>query len=258
MCCSGILCTIDHVDVNIFSFHFAVDSTISNDEVDFHNYDSISAAFTALVSNVTDLLVKQGDFSKISLSCVAQIQTPTGAKLPPDVVEKINSCTNFDELFKSLAGTPYLSWIDIRLLETMVTASDIQSAKRLIYNYKNVIYNKKLLDVLPNMLNESVRNEYYTKLTIKLKIKSDDITVAVLIKYRKDLEEVIMDITNGILILDNIKEGCIEIQCYIPSNCAEVVYKNARKNCNEFHRFHLVHLEIHMKDYPIIFASGNE
>ena len=155
------------------------------------------------------------------------------------------SSNNFDKLFDTLATkTPYWSWIDIRLLEAMVTASDIQVAVKLIEKYKEVIYGKKLKDVLPSIINKKLKEEYFTTIVSKLDMNPDEITVAVLLTHRSDLEEVIMDINKGALVLENEKKGCIEVYWYIPDCYVDTAYKNASKNRSKFCDFHLLKLKI--------------
>ena len=72
----------------------------------------------------------------------------------------------------------------------------------------------------------------------------DEITVAVLLTYRSDLEEVIMDINKSVLVLENVKKGCIEVYWYIPDGYVDIAYKNASKNCSKFCDFHLLKLRI--------------
>ena len=68
----------------------------------------------------------------------------------------------------------------------------------------------------------------------------DKITVAVLLNYRSDLEQVIMNINKSTLVLKNVEEGCIQVYWFIPNCYVDTVYKNASKNCHKFHAFHLL------------------
>ena len=165
------------------------------------------------------------------------------------------SSKSFKELLNFLAfETPYWSWVDIRLLDAMVTASGIKVALKLIKNYKEVIYGKKLKDVLPYTLDEQLNDRYYSKVVSKIKQNPDEITVAVLLTYRSELEEVIMNITKGTLVLEKVKDGCIEVYWYIPNCYVDTAYKNASKNCHKFHVFHLLQLKIGNSE--TLMASG--
>ena len=165
------------------------------------------------------------------------------------------SSKSFKELFDLLATkTPYWSWVDIRFLDAMVTASGIQTAVKLIENYTKVIYGKKLKDVLPDMLDEQLKEDYYAKVVTKIKKNPDETTVADLLKYRPELEEIIMDIKKGTLVLEKVKEGCIEVYWYIPNFYVDTAYKNASKNCHRFYEFDLLQLKI--GNNKTLMASG--
>ena len=212
---------------------------IYNDDVNFHADDDVKKAFIKLTSRVTELLQNVKNFNAVRRSCLG------GANLVAEISKNIMLSNNPNELFDYLAtNTPYWSWVDIRLLEAMVTASEIQAAVNLIENYKEVIYGKKLKDVLPDILNKELKEVYYTRIVSKIKMNADEITVAVLLKYRLQLEEVIMDIKKGTLVLSNVKKGCIEVYWYIPNCYVDTAYKNAVENCHKFHLFHLVQLKI--------------
>ena len=185
-------------------------------------------------------MLNQADFNTVRRSCLS-----SAVHVVTKISEAIMSSNDFDELFDTLATkTPYWSWIDIRLLEAMVTASDIQVAVKLIEKYKEVIYGKKLKDVLPSIINKKLKEDYFTAIVSKLDMNPDEITVAVLLTYRSDLEEVIMDINKGALVLENVKKGCIEVYWYIPDSYVDTAYKNASKNRSKFCDFHLLKLKI--------------
>ena len=222
-----------------------------NDEIDFHPGDDVKKAFIKLTSTVAKLLQNNhADFDIVRRSCVS------AADLKAETITAIMSSKNFKELFNLLAfETPYWSWVDIRLLDAMVTASGIQATVKLIDNYTEIIYGKKLKDVLPNILNKKLKEDYYTRIVSKIDMNPDDITVAVLLNYRSDLEKVIMDITKGRLVLENVKDGCIEVYWYIPTSYVNTAYKNASKICHKFHQFRLLQLKI--GNNKTLVASGN-
>ena len=167
----------------------------------------------------------------------------------------IMSTKSCSELFDFLSkNTPYWSWIDIRLLDIMVTASGNKAAIKLIKDYKEVIYRKKLKDVLPDMLNKKLKEDYYAIVVSKLQMNLDEITVAVLLKFRSELEKMIMDISKHILVLEHVQQGCIEVHWCIPNCYVDTAYSNASKICDKFHSFYLLNLKI--GNYTVLLASG--
>ena len=218
-------------------------------EINFNQFKSVSTAFVTLTSNLTRLL-RKADFHIIRRSCLEQINTPNGAQLLPEDVIAIKASKNIDELLDVLAVSAYWSWIDVRLLEAMVAASDNMNATSLIERYKNAIFKKKLKDILPDAPGKEVKEAYYTKIVSKVDKDPNDITVEDLLKFQSQLETVIMDIKNGVCILEHLEKGCIEIHWYIPTSCVDGAYQTARVKCYQFNDFRLQYLKI--GHYPVI------
>ena len=218
-------------------------------EINFNQFKSVSTAFVTLTSNLTRLL-RKADFHIIRRSCLEQINTPNGAQLLPEDVIAIKASKNIDELLDVLAVSAYWSWIDVRLLEAMVAASDNMNATSLIERYKNAIFKKKLKDILPDAPGKEVKEAYYTKIVSKVDKDPNDITVEDLLKFQSQLETVIMDIKNGVCILEHLEKGCIEIHWYIPTSCVDGAYQTARVKRYQFSDLHLQYLKI--GHYPVI------
>ena len=216
---------------------------------DFSKFTNISSAFVSLTSSITNYFENE-KFYVIRRACIAQIKSPNGAQLPPDVVEKIQNAHNLDELLDILTATEYWSWIDLRLLEALVVASGSSTAQDIVNKYKETVYSKKLIDVLPDAPSKEIRDAYFTKIVSKVGKSSDEITVADLIKFRSKLETVIMDINNGSCVLEHIADGCIEIHWLIPTHYVHHAYEAAYLNRHMFHEFHLLYLQI--GDYPVL------
>ena len=170
--------------------------------------------------------------------------------MPQNVVQKIKNAEILDALLDTLTDTKYWSWIDLRLLETLVVASGSTTAQDIVKKYKATVFSKKLVDVLPNMPNKEIRDAYFTKIISKVGKNSDEITVGDLVKLRSKLESVIMDINKGTCVLEHIEDGCIEIHWYTPTHHIDHAYKNA---CLRRHKFHeLCLLSLQIGNYPVL------
>ena len=211
---------------------------------------NIRMAFVRLVSSITEHLEKV-KFTTMRRACILQIKTPTGAKLSPAVVEKINATKTLDDLLDTLALSPYWSWIDVRLLEALVAASGSTTAETILFNYKIVIFSKKLHEILPSAPSKAVSDKYYTKIASKIDKDADDITVADLLKFQTKLEKVIMDIGEGTCVLEHIEDGCIKIHWFIPTHTAHHAFESASCSLAKFHELNLQYLQI--GTYPTIF-----
>ena len=210
---------------------------------DTSQFNNVRTAFIYLTFNVGKLLQNE-EFYAIRRSCIEQINTPSGAQLSPELVQKIKTANNLNVLLDTLADSPYWSWIDLRLLEAMVTASDSRVAKDLLTSYQNGVFSKKLIEVLPTIPNREIKDAYYSKIVSKIKKDLDQITVSDLLKFQTELETVIMDLKNGTCALAPIEEGCIEIHWFVPTHCIDHAYKSACLKHHKFCALHLLYLQI--------------
>ena len=148
--------------------------------------------------------MRNENFLEIRRACIAQIKSPSGAQLPPDVVQEIKNAENLDDLLDILTVTEYWNWLDLRLLEALVVASGSSTALNILKKYKEIVYPKKLIDVLPIAPSKEIRDAYFTKVVSIIGKNPNETTVADLIKFRSKLESVIMDIINGSCVLEHI------------------------------------------------------
>ena len=220
---------------------------ISKEE--FESYNDVGKAFVALQTRMS-LLLKHANFLPVRRACIAQTRNPGGAKLSQDFTEQISKKQNIDDLLDLLIFSPYWSWIDIRILEVMVVASDNPQAVQLLNNYKDVVFSKKLIDLLPNAPSKEVKEKYYEIVVSKVNKDPNTMTVADLLEFQYQLEVVIMDIQNGVCILEHLEKGCIELHWYIPTSYVHQAYKSARTRCGQFNGLHLQYLKI--GHYPVI------
>ena len=221
----------------------------SGTTISFAEFGSVSEAFVFLTSQLM-LLLATTNFSNIQRSCIEQINTPNGAQLPPELVTRVKACENVTKLFEVLADSAYWSWVDIRLLKVMAAASGLVEAIKLISDYSKIIFSKRLIDLLPNAPSKEVKEEYYTKIVTKLNKNPNNMTVADLLEFQSQLEKVLLDIKDGICILEHLEGGCIEVHWYIPTNYADGAYQTAKVRCHQFGDLHLQSLKI--GQYPVI------
>ena len=240
------MCTSYH---NQLIFYVENANTIISKE-EFSKCKNVRVAFLKLQTKLTTMLMK-ANFLSIRRGCIAQQKTPGGAQLPEKLKTDISNAQNIDMLLDALVDSPYWSWIDIRLLQAIVIASDLPQASQLLENYTGAIFSKKLIDLLPNVPSKEIKEEYYTKIVTKLEKDANSMTVADLLEFQTDLETVIMDIGQGTCVLEHIKKGCIEVHWYIPTHCVDSAYQSASTRCHMFNEIHLLWLQIAL--YPVIY-----
>ena len=217
---------------------------------DFQNYNNnVGGAFTALQIKMK-ILLKTANLQDLRAACVAQMHTPGGAKVSEELVKNILTAQTIDYLFEVLESTPYWSWIDIQILEMIVTASDNDQALQLLDNYKGVVFSKRLFGLLPDVLSMEVTGKDYVEVVTKIDRDHSQVTVADLLEFQSQLETIIMDIKEGTCILGHVQEGCIEAHWYIPTSCVDGAYQNARANRYRFNDLSLLYVRI--GNYPVI------
>ena len=210
---------------------------------DMNEFENITEAFLFLTSNVSKLL-QTGDFYTIRRACIEQTNTPNGAQLSPDMMQKITSTNNLNGLLDTLALSPYWSWIDLRLLQATVVASGSVKAKSLLTSYKNAVFSKKLIDVISEVPSKEVKDEHYAKIISKFDKEFEEITIFDLLKRKSQLETVIMDLKRGTCALAHISAGCIEIHWFVPTNYIDDACKAASLNRYKYDTLHLQYLQI--------------
>ena len=199
-------------------------------------------------------LLSNAVFEDLQRVCHEQMNAPDGAQLSQNLLTKVQSCQSITALFNTLAKSPCWSWIDIRLLSVMAAASGLVECIELLESYKQSVFSRKLIDVIPNAPSRKVKDEYYSKLVAKLDKDSNEVTVSDLLETHSELEKVILDINNGVCVLDHLEDGCILIHWLIPSVCRDDAYQSAKRRCEKFKDCGLLYLKI--GDYPVIYQPS--
>ena len=205
--------------------------------------NNVGNAFIALQTKMRELL-KSANCNNLENACIAQQHNPRGVELSQKLIKEISTRESSEKLFDLLVNSPYWSWIEIRLLEALVIASENPQACELLDNYKAVVFSKRLFDLLPNVPKKKVKEKDYSKIKAKLNKDCNVITVADLLEFQSHLEDVIMDIKKGKCIIKHLKKGCMEIHWYIPTSCIKRAYWNARVKHYKFVELHLQYLKI--------------
>jgi len=195
-------------------------------------------------------MLKTANLDLMKIAVVSQQKTPIGAQLPKEIETKVCQAQSLEMLFQILGCSDYWSWIDIRILHTIVIASENAKALMQLENYKKSIFSRKLINILHSVPSKQIKHKYFTKLGAKLNKNANKILVSDLLEIQSQLEMVIMNIAVGSCILSHIKKGCIEVYWFIPTHCVDSAYQSASTRCHMFNEVHVLWLEIH--SYPVI------
>ena len=187
--------------------------------------------FLKLVPVIGDILKKSNcEFTLLRSACIKP-DKPLAAvnKLPNEFVEKVNTTSNLDELLEVLNASDYCNWMNVRMLEKLAASSRQAEAQTLIHKYKKVIFSKRLADILQDIPELEITDDYYAKVQDKWKKNLEDITVEDIVKHWSKLQK-IFDVEDVELLLQNLTEGSIEFHWLIPLNLVTHAKFSAFKN----------------------------
>ena len=209
---------------------------------------SIGAAYASLTSNLA-VVLERDNLPLLKLALISQLTVP-GVNIGEQLSEAIESAKTSNDLLFTLQRSSCCNWLDTRLLEALACGSTQPAAYELVKAYETFLHSKKLEKVL-SWISKSTVKPYTSRVGAKIGINPSKVTVGMLLKHRGDLEDVILNLGKGIVNIDHVKEGCLEIICSIPTHCSFIAYKNALHNCHKFDRISLLHLTC--GTHPVIY-----
>ena len=200
----------------------------SNTPFSFADCDDIPAAFSLLTAEISKLL-KSADFFTLRRAVLQHRIMPNGVRFPDNLYNRIEKAQDLDTLLDLLTDSNCWSWVDLRLLETLIMSSGIGEAKILLNMYKKVIFSKKLIKVLDKVFTPEQKREkdaYILTVGSKLQKHPHEITVADLSQNRNALEEVIRDINSGYCVLEHFTSDAFKVNCLNMENESYVCYES--------------------------------
>ena len=192
---------------------------------------SINAAYIKMTSNIAVILkTKDVTFDVLRRACFQEIITP-GSTLPKSLAYKIQPTKSLDEMLDLLALSPYWNWFDTRLLQALVSASGSPEAEEWLEIFKATFYTKKVTEVIPYV---SIKPFPESKRIVE-KFDKDpkDLTISELLEHKYKLEDEVLDIDEGELVLSCIKTGCVELTWQIPQELVYRAYTSMKKKHDE-------------------------
>ena len=118
-------------------------------------------------------------------------------------------------LLELLNKSPHCNWMNIRVFERMAAASKQSEAKTLVTNYKEIIFSKKINDILEELPDLEITDDYYTKVKDKWNKDLKDITISDVVGRWCKLQK-IFDVEDLEILLQNIIKGSIIFHWLIP------------------------------------------
>ena len=158
--------------------------------VQFSENENIANAFTKLSVTVTDI-IQHINFDRLQRACVERARTPQMLYKSNEIIQNINETNSFEKLCSMLANTTYWNFLDIRMMETMATASRIPAAQETIENFKKTFFSMTLKEAAPYFPVIQVKPNH-TELHEELDRDPGEMTIGELHKHRFYLETEIL------------------------------------------------------------------
>ena len=203
---------------------------------------TIAEAYTSLNTELGYVL-KTVELTLLKASLYNQAHTPSGVRLGSPLQKDIEAAISGEDLILALGKSPSCNWLDIRLLTTLARATRLPIALKLIRAYETLLFSKSLKEALPKMP-KLEKKSYLTEVHMKLDIPEENITIGDMVKYQWEIEEVILDLGKGVLKLEHVKEGCLEVQFSIPVHFTFHTYKKALRNSHKIHLFQMMYVKL--------------
>ena len=166
-------------------------------------------------------ILSSAEFPSLCRACLENSNKLGGVTLPSDLKSNIAATQNLDDLFDVLCDTPYWNWMNIKMLGKMAKASHLPVATKLIRQYKEEVYSRKLIEVLQQISSFSLSSNYYTKAKEKWNKDLNDVTVNDLVVGHWSKVEKIFNVEEPTVLLDKVINGSIEIHWLIPTELVE-------------------------------------
>jgi len=183
--------------------------------IDFKICENVDDAFSHFTAAMF-LTLSKAKFTILRRAC----NKVGGAVLPEDLIAKIKTTENLDDLFDVLGNSPYWNWMNIRMLRKMASASLQPDASKLIKQYQDEVYSRQLIEVLRQIPHFKIPDKYYATIKEKWDKNLDEITVQDLVTHWYDVER-IFDVQEPTVLLDRIVDGCVEIYWLVPAQIVE-------------------------------------
>ena len=212
---------------------------------------TITNAYTILFAQLGKSL-EYCDLLTLKGGLFSQVDTPDGVELGRRLKKQIDKAESNSQLLYALKRSHCCNWLDTRLIEVLAYSSQLSSAVELIKAYQKLLYPKKLLDVVLKISGDpEVKEKYMVAVHAKTKMDPYKITVEDYLEYRWNTKDVVFDLGKGVLNIDNVEKGCLEICYHIPIQCSFAAYKMALYNHHKLYKINIMHIEI--ADYPLIY-----
>ena len=197
--------------------------------VKFSKKWGIEAAYNNMTSAVETILTV-GNFPQLRRACIHRIKS-LRSNMPHKLIPQILQTSSMNELLDMLAQSEYWNWFDTRLLEALTYASGSPEAIEMLEQFKETFYPRKINEFVPYQLVKPFKE--FVRLQDKFDKDPSELTVYDLLKHKFKLENEVLDIDEGELVLGCIKTGCVELTWQIPQELVYRAYTSMKRKHDE-------------------------
>ena len=252
------VCVYMYVMQNLIAFLIHIQGAPSSSHDDslsvsdlFKEPITITNAYAILFTKLGEIL-DNCNLLTLKGALFIQVDTPGGVELGNRLEEQIDRAESNSQLFYALKRSHCCNWLDTRLIEVLAYSSQSSNAVELIDAYKKLLFPRKLLDVLSNISEDAeAKEKYMAAVHAKTKMDPDKITVEDYLGYRWKAKNVIFDLGKGVLNIEHVEKGCLQICYHVPIKCSFAAYKMAVYNHHKLYTINIMHIEI--VGHPLIY-----
>ena len=166
-------------------------------------------------------MLKKEDFRKIRRRCVENLNVTGGMSLSKDVKDKISTAQNLYDLLDVTCDCG--NWMNISVIEKMAGKS--QEAKKLIDQYKDKVFSRKIKEVISVIPNSEAPADGYTEEWNK---EFDNLRIKDVVRQWNEIEKIFG--AEETILFKNITSDSDEICWLIPKDLVERVVSVTKTN----------------------------
>ena len=215
---------------------------------DCENPDECFVHFTAAMYRI----LSKVEFHFLRRACIENTGRLGGIAIPEDLKKRIIASHSLSNLFDVLSDSPYWSWMNIKMLGKMAQASHLDAASKLIQQYRDEVFSRKIIEVLQQIPNPKISDKYYTKVKEKWNKNLDDLTVNDVVNHWSEVEQ-IFNVEGPTILLDHLLDGSVEIYWLVPTELVEDICCFIQSRISMLYKYDILYFDIggHLIKRPV-------
>ena len=178
------------------------------------------------------------EFSILKDACIRD------KRLSKELKKNLKSAETLREMLNILSDTPFCSWLEIRILNSMANIADVPEAIHMIKIFKTCVYRRKCSEVIENLRPcVFINSDHLTEVEAKFNKHADLLDVAKLIEYCHKLDSILQLPCKSSTFVDG-DIGCLKLHLVIPKYCHLHAYEILKSRFPKLRRLNIQYLQI--------------